>query len=134
MQDVYTIRELAAVMGVSWQRIATWKKTKTIPEKAFTSDGKIIKKAVEHFIETHKKEPTAKTTTRKRRSKRPNLQKRGLRISTEKPNDGFNDFARKYWEKNARAVDVLFSNKENKLDSFNKINEVLEYAYKELNK
>jgi len=56
-EEVYTIRELAQVMGVPRQTVVSWRQNKQIPAKALTTEGTFIKSVIDPFIEIYKRTP-----------------------------------------------------------------------------
>lgn len=59
MEAVYTLKELAAIMGVPWQTVVAWKRKKQIPPKAITPEGTFVKSIIDPMIEAFKRnEPT----------------------------------------------------------------------------
>ena len=72
MEEVYTIRELAALVGAPWQTVAAWKRNGQIPAKAVTPEGKIIKSVIGPLVEAYKNAPPQPTPSNKRKSKMGN--------------------------------------------------------------
>jgi len=54
MEEVYTVNELAQVMGVSGQTVISWKENNQIPPKAMTVEETFIKSVIDPFVEIYK--------------------------------------------------------------------------------
>jgi hypothetical protein len=135
--EVLSIREFAASVGVSWQQIATWKKKKQLPPKAFDADGKVILSVAEPIVVRLKANPTAGVPGVFKRRKAARA-KRGAKTtskaSTPSSEASYEDFKAKYWRDGKNAADVLLLSDEASRAAFVAANRALQYAYAALKK
>ena len=56
-EEVYTVNELAQIMGVSQETVISWRQNKQIPTSAMTPGGTFIKSVIDPYIEIYKHIP-----------------------------------------------------------------------------
>ena len=84
MEKVYTIKELAQIMGVSSQTVISWKETNQIPTKTMTAEGTFIKSVIDPFIEIYKNTPPSTSSPNQYTQAMPTTKKRKKRSVTKK--------------------------------------------------
>jgi hypothetical protein len=159
MSDKYTIDELADALGINRYKVVWLKRQGKIPANAISSDGFFIKSVINPFIEAYTNNSAPAKKREKANTKRHNANgkvKRAYKrvaapaitkndnllapvvpevfasVSDSAPD--FDAFARRYWQQNNRAVEVLLSPSEIGTKIFKSVNEALRFAYNELKK
>ena len=81
--EVYTVNELAQVLGVSPQTVISWKEKNQIPSKAMTAEGSFIKSIIDPLIAIYKNTPPSDSqsnlytqTMPAKKAKKKNLSKK----------------------------------------------------------
>jgi len=89
MEEVYTNKELAQIMGVSEQTVVSWKENNQVPAKAITWEGTFIKSVIDPFIEIYKHTPPSTPnpnqytqTMPAKKTKKKSVTKKGYPVKT----------------------------------------------------